>query len=77
MRLFWDTNSRSSGIEDDSDPVPSRHQSDVSQMANAPSATEPRLKSGWWRHGKYERSCIGFVTSYVSHTPFMGPPRFS
>jgi hypothetical protein len=40
MRRLSDTDNRYGGVEDDGDPVPSRHQSDVSPMGHVPSTTK-------------------------------------
>jgi hypothetical protein len=51
MRRLSDTDTRPGGVEDDGDPVPPRHQSDVSQTGNAPYATDSqaqvRLVAPW------------------------------
>lgn len=42
MRRLPDIEIRPGGVEDDGDPVRSRHQADVSQVGNMPSVTETK-----------------------------------
>jgi hypothetical protein len=42
LQRLSDTDHTRSGVEDDGDPVPARHQSDVSQRGNVPSTPKPQ-----------------------------------
>jgi hypothetical protein len=52
LRQLFDTDNRHGGLEDVGAPVPSPHQSDVSQKGNVPSATESQAavrRVGLWQ----------------------------